>query len=159
MRHRPIRVIASLAAGLDGFPLFSLRKTCIPGVVFVAMLPGAVVRYPIFGIHAACLTDLLPTKLCSRGITPARKSACAVFGGPLPLLAAVAAVAAAGGKPWPVSVIKLVMGCTSAPCRAVLALGAGEAGFHAARDEPARLGGRATRSLLCVRRPDRDRHA
>lgn len=83
------------------------------------MLLGIFAQYTMFGIHAAFLTDLFPTKLRYSGITLARESAYAVFGGSLPLVA-TAVVAAAGGKPWPVSVIMLVMGLASAACYSVL---------------------------------------
>lgn len=104
------------------------------------MLLGIFAQYTMFGIHAAFLTDLFPTHLRYSGITLARESAYAVFGGSLPLVA-TAVVAAAGGKPWPVSVVMLVMGLASAVCYSVLSRGAGEVGYHAdsgdvSSDEP-----------------------
>jgi len=133
--RRPILVTASIAAGVYGFPFFWLLNTRMPGVVFLAMLLGIMGQYPIFGIHAAFLTDLFPTNLRYSGITLSRETAYAVLGGPLPLVA-TAAVAAAGGKAWPVSIIMLVMGLTSAVCFAVLPRGAGEVGYHESIADP-----------------------
>jgi MHS family shikimate/dehydroshikimate transporter-like MFS transporter len=134
--RRPILFTASIASAIYGVPLFWLLDTRKPGLVFLAMLFGVMVQYPMFGISAAFLTDLFPTKLRYSGITLARESAYALLGGPLPLVA-TAAVAAAGGNSWPVSIIMLVMGLTSAACIAMLPRGAGEAGFHADRRDTA----------------------
>ncbi len=132
--RRRVLIGASIASAAYAFPFFWLIDTRIPGLVALAMGLAAVALYPVFGAQSAFLTDLFETKFRYSGITFARETAYAVFGGPLPLVA-TAAVAAAGGASWPVAVIMMVMALTSAICLALLPRGAGEVGFHADTEE------------------------
>lgn len=123
--RKRVLISAAVASALYAFPFFWLIDTREPMLVALAMGLAAVVLYPIFGTQSAFLTDLFETKFRYSGITFARETAYAVFGGPLPLVA-TAAVAAAGGASWPVSIIMIVMSLTSALCLALLPRDAGE---------------------------------
>ncbi len=141
--RRRVLITASVASAAFAFPFFWMIDTRAPGTIAVAMALAAVFLYPVFGSQSAFLTDLFETKYRYSGITFARETAYAVFGGPLPLVA-TASVAASGGSSWPVCVIMIVMALTSAVCLALLPRGAGEVGYHpdSAETDPApRTGG------------------
>lgn len=110
--RRPVMIGACIASAAFAFPMFMLLDTREPVWMCVAMVLGSFALFPFFGTQSAFYTELFETRYRYSGITVARESTYALFGGPLPLVA-TALTEHAGGASWPVSVIMVVMSLIS----------------------------------------------
>lgn len=110
--RRPVMIGACIASILFAFPMFMLLDTREPLWMGVAMVLGSFALFPFFGAQSAFYTELFETRFRYSGITVARESTYALFGGPLPLVA-TALTERASGSSWPVSVIMIVMSLVS----------------------------------------------
>jgi MHS family shikimate/dehydroshikimate transporter-like MFS transporter len=110
--RRPVMISACIASAAFAFPMFMLLDTRVPIWMCVAMVVGSFALFPFFGAQSAFYTELFETRHRYSGITVARESTYALFGGPLPFIA-TALTERAGGASWPVSMIMVVMSLIS----------------------------------------------